>query len=145
MKFHRVTSLSLKHLFGALMFHLLILNSPAMAAHVYECNVEGKRVFSDQPCGTDARQREIGTSNRMEAQDTSILQRHEPAPKRPSTAAADDDTERRREACNRLREQKEEIRTRMRLGYTAAQGIRLEERLRKNDRKYREQRCERYQ
>lgn len=117
--------------------------SPARAAAVYECTADGRHIFSDQPCGSDARQREISEPNGMKAPES---HRPRPATRKPVQRRQQNDADdrRKRAACNRNREQMESIRARMRLGYTAAQGIRYEERLRKLRDQYREQRCDRY-
>lgn len=113
-----------------------------LAASVYQCVINGERVFSDQPCAKDAEQREIAESNRMNAQDTRIMDKHESPAKRRNDAA--DDIDKKKMACNKLREQQSAIKSQMRTGYTAKQGEQLRTRLDKLNEKYGAQKCERY-
>ena len=113
-----------------------------LTVSVYHCVINGQRVFSDQPCAKDAEQREIAESNRMNAQDTRIMDKHEPAPKRRNDSG--DGLDKKKAACNKLREQQLEIRSHMRTGYTAKQGEQLRVRLDKLIAKYGIQKCERY-
>jgi hypothetical protein len=46
-------------------------------ARIFECERDGQRVLSDQPCGSDAQVRMIDAPNRMRAQDTSQLYERE--------------------------------------------------------------------
>jgi hypothetical protein len=109
---------------------------------VYECKVEGRRIFSDQPCAGDARQREIGESNRMDAQPVSSIKADSPTRKRRVDDSSDKDDL--IASCNRIREQRADIVNQERAGYTVKQGEKLRERRNKLDEKYRVQRCERY-
>lgn len=115
--------------------------SHAAAVSVYECMVDGRRTFSDQPCAPDAQSRDIADSNRMVAQDTSILSRHEPATKPHQTA---DDADKKKAACNKVREQQAQLQSQQRAGYTAKQGERLRVRQDKLAERYAELKCERY-
>jgi hypothetical protein len=47
--------------------------SPAVAssAKIFECHMDGRRVFADSPCGSDAVVREVGEVNRMNPTPTS--------------------------------------------------------------------------
>ena len=112
--------------------------APAAPAHhagviasVYECRTGGRRVFSDERCGSDARVRAIQAPSRMDAQDTRILAEPvlEPvrfnAPETGSGSAADNRAE-----CMSLESQRDAINARMREGYGAGEGEILRERLR---------------
>jgi hypothetical protein len=112
-------------------------------ATVYECSVDGHRMFSDQRCGRGARARDIHAPNRMDPTDTSILDE-------PVSAAAQfaqppayqvrvphDDTA----ECAAIEQEKASINAHMREGYSAAEGERLRERLRRLDDRYYELRC----
>lgn len=128
---------------SCLVFALATELQPVRAAAptlVYECSLGEQRVFSDRPCDATAKQRQIDEPNRMNAQDTRILRRRDAAPARreqSNTAAI----ERRRAVCKKNREQTVQLQALMRRGYTAAQGMRYDERLRKLRDQYREQRC----
>jgi hypothetical protein len=123
---------------------LMLCQPPTSSAttQVYECKVEGRRIFSDQPCAADAKQRDIGESNRMDAQPVSITTPDAPVKKKRVVDSSD--KKQRVARCNRIREQLENIRSQERAGYTAKQGERLRERRVKLDEQYRSQRCERY-
>jgi hypothetical protein len=45
--------------------------APDSIARIYECEHDGQRVLSDQPCGSGATVRLVREPNRMQAQDTS--------------------------------------------------------------------------
>lgn len=113
-----------------------------VATSVYQCVINGQRIFSDQPCAKDAERHEIAESNRMNAQDTHIMDKHEAVPKHRNDSG--DDIASKKVSCNKLREQQTDIQAQMRAGYTAKQGIRLRERLDKLNEKYRTQKCEWY-
>jgi hypothetical protein len=82
-------------------------------AIVYQCQRDGVRVFSDRPCGDDARPR----------RGTALSRRN---------AATD---------CHALQQQIDAIDTRMRLGYRGKEGEKLHARRRAASELYREQRC----
>lgn len=116
-------------------------SSRAATLSVYECVINGRRTVSDQPCGPNAQPREIADSNRMAAQDTSILSRHETGTKARQTA---DDTDNKKAACNKLREQQKQVESQQRIGYTAKQGESLRARRDKLIERYASLKCERY-
>lgn len=132
-----------RRLGGALLVGALLVAFASRAEPVvYACDKDGQRVYSDQPCGANAARQEIPTSNRMAAQDTRILQKKSaPAARR---VAADDTAAKQRQLCNRNREQTQRLHARMRSGYSAAQGVRYDQRLRELADQYRSERCERY-
>lgn len=90
-------------------------------ARVFECESNGQRILSDQPCGADATIRDIASPNRMDAQDTRVL--YEPPPRsvqvqkyraaRQSPVHAADNKGR----CAAIDEQRKQINEQMRRGY----------------------------
>ncbi|MGE0114128.1 MAG: hypothetical protein AB7T07_04505 [Steroidobacteraceae bacterium] len=116
-----------------------IVSNVAHSTSVYECIVNGQRMFSDQRCAADARQREIDTPNRMVAQDTT----DKPATTHPPRRSNYIDLSKQRLACNRIRDQIDTVHSHMRSGYNGTQGERLNERLRKLNDRYAQQRCDR--
>ena len=112
------------------------------SARVYECWQQGQRVFSDQPCSADAATRDITIQNQMKANEARIDyhadSKHSP---RKVTDDATDSRAERREHCAKLDSKKQQLNSRMRAGYKAAQGERLREQLRQVDTKLYELRC----
>jgi hypothetical protein len=117
-------------------------SSKANGAAVYECKVNGQRIFSDQRCSEDATQREISTPNGMTAPKVTTSKSSAPVARRQSSDSSSD-TDKRRETCRKIRQQIDDVHSHMRTGYTAAQGERLNQRLRKLNERYAQQRCER--
>lgn len=106
-------------------------SSPSTIGRVFECEQDGQRVLSDQPCGADATVREISAPNRMQAQDTSVL--YEPLPRSiqvQKRRAARQRTGSNAVTCARIDEDKDRINARMRQPYTSWEGERLRARLR---------------
>ncbi len=88
---------------------------------VYECLKDGLRVFSDSPCGDDARTRTISKVNSMDAPQPI----YRPSPAQSPTASAralqeTSDTQDR--DCSPFEETLRRIDERMRHGYTSAEG-----------------------
>lgn len=105
--------------------------SPDAIARVFECERNGQRILSDQPCGTDASVREIAAPNRMRAQDTSSL--YDPPPRsiqvqklRASQHQAGSNVS----LCASIDREKDWINARMRQPYTSWEGESYRERLR---------------
>ena len=92
---------------------------------VFECHVNGQRIYSDQRCGSTTQEHPIRAPNRMQGQDTGILlspdevlarSRAERAyAQEPILVSAQAD-------CSRIEDQKNSIDARMRRGYTASEG-----------------------
>jgi hypothetical protein len=118
---------------------------PTHAAEVYECRVNGQRIFSDQPCAADAAKREVTAANTMSAHEASIGYRSSAAQKTerklPRKSDVDDVGEKRLARCTKLSNDKQTINSKLRAGYSNAQGERLHDRLRKVDNDYYELRC----
>jgi hypothetical protein len=99
------------------------------ATTIYRCEVDGVKTFSDRACGVDAKVAilDVTATNTYEAA-SAIEARGTPKPKRAkSTAQKDASSERRshEEACKRLSESLQQLRSKMRSGYTAKEGERL--------------------
>ena len=110
---------------------------------VFECNINGQRVFSDHACGDDAVQRDVAVANRMDAVKVTGNKSSEANSSRPSRrpAAGNDEHDKRRQQCARIQKSREALMDKMRAGYTARQDERLHTRLRKLNDDYFELRC----
>jgi hypothetical protein len=117
--------------------------SSATAPQVYECRINGQRVFSDQRCAADATQREMPQSNTMSAREAAIGYRSttKTPTKRKSAPDEVDAQAKRRARCEALRNDKSTLTSRLRAGYNVKQGERLRDRLRKVDGEYYDLRC----
>lgn len=117
--------------------------SPSSIAQVYECRVNGQRVFSDQPCAADAAQRDITVQNSVNARDAVIDYRPTSSTqaKRKSTSVVAEAKEKRQMRCEALQDEKSSLTSRLRAGYNVKQGERLRDRLRKVDSQYYDLRC----
>lgn len=117
---------------------------------IYRCEVAGVATFSDRPCGTGANPYDLELSR------ISILEAV-PASSRPGKATPDRPSAPRRavipkrsdvaakaaqaEACRRLQQSLRKIASRMRAGYTAKAGERLQTQRRELEAKRRARRC----
>jgi hypothetical protein len=116
----------------------------ARTATVFECRVNGQRIYSDQRCGSMSEEHPIQAPNRMDAQDTGILSSPEEILARsrserwhaqePVVDAGSDD-------CTRIEDEKNSIDARMRKGYMASEGEFLRDRLRVLSARYYDLRC----
>jgi hypothetical protein len=98
-------------------------------ARVYECDRDGQRILSDQPCGSHAQVRIVTAPNRMDAQDTSGLYEQDSPPRRRTTSSRPTATNAALVSrCAAIEREIDVINARMRQGYTKAEGAR--ERLR---------------
>lgn len=116
---------------------------------VYQCQREGVRVFSDRPCGADARPQRVEVA----AVPASAAPAPVAAPKaRPTaakrSAAASRSTQRapprpshKTTQCHDLQDDIDAIDTRMRLGYRGKEGQKLDARRRAATERYRQLRC----
>lgn len=98
---------------------LSIPEREAAIARVYECELNGQLVLSDQRCGDDAQVRVITEPNRMKAQDTRRLYERQPAsPAAQSRSSRPAMTDRGLAArCAWIEDQIDRINARMRQGY----------------------------
>jgi len=112
-------------------------------AQVYECRVNGRHIFSDQPCAVDAAKREINATNTMSAREAEIGYKASPLEhgKRKSVADDTDPRDKQRQRCIKLSNDKQNVTSRLRSGYSNNQGERLRERLRKIEAEYFELKC----
>jgi len=114
------------------------------ATHVYECKVDGQRVFSDHECGDDATERDVVVTNRMDATKPSPEGSKSSKPQRTQhkrSSADVDDKDKRRQQCARIQSSRDALNDKMRAGYTGKQDERLHQRLRKLDDDYFRLRC----
>jgi len=114
------------------------------AVQVFECNINGQRVFSDHACGDDAVQRDIEVANRMDAvkvSSHSASKEKTPRSSRKHSEAGNDDHDKRRQQCARIQKSRDSLHDKMRAGYTAKQDERLHDRLRKLNDDYFQLRC----
>jgi len=121
------------------------------ATRVYQCTKNGERVFSDQPCGPDAQARDVAVVNRMDAVAVKVTSNSRIDPRLNSHVVRHRSTQPKSEAldaveqrCKKIGRDKAAIDSRMRSGYSAAQGERLRERLRKLGDEHFELRCSRF-
>lgn len=97
-------------------------------ATVFECEIQGQRVLSDQPCGEDAVIRRVSAPNRMQAQDTSNL--YSPVRQSRSSGAAGEVMRPNATVCASIEQQIKSIDARMRRKYTNPEGEYFRGRLR---------------
>lgn len=107
-------------------------SSPSTIGRVFECEQDGQRVLSDQPCGADATILDIPAPNRMQAQDTSVL--YEPLPRsiqvqKRRAAGQVPNVRPNQERCDAIDKAKKQINAQMRRGYRSGEHYR--ERLRR--------------
>lgn len=111
---------------------------------VFECVRGGQHVFSDQPCGADARPREIDVAGMNTYEEigqvpetrVSIPEKTPPRPIRPSRSSPSQEAQ-----CESLQRAKDEIDARMRRGYTSREGERLRARRHEVEDRYRDLHC----
>jgi len=120
-----------------------------VARQVYRCEVAGVATFSDRPCDAEMRPYDLDLS-RISILDTPAPSKsgkaapsrstvpRRAAPSRQSEAAA---TAAQAEACRRLQQSLRKIASRMRAGYTAKAGERLQAQRRELQEKRRARRC----
>jgi hypothetical protein len=109
---------------------------------VFECRVNGQRIYSDQRCGSMSEEHPLRAPNRMDAQDTRILSSPEEVLARSERGYAQEpivDTG--SDECARIEDEKNSIDARMRKGYMAPEGESLRDRLRVLSTRYYDLRC----
>ena len=96
---------------------------------IFECEIGGARVLSDQPCGTNARVREVRAPNLMDAH---RAPQNEPPRYQASPSFRNSASERAEDSgvCGALEAQIDQINARMRQRYTSREGEWLRDRLR---------------
>jgi hypothetical protein len=115
---------------------------PNAIARVFECEREGQRVLSDQPCGADAEVREIAAPNRMDRQDTRALYQAPPRSVQVQRMRASQQIPAKNSArCKKIEDDIEAINDRMRREYRSWEGERLRESLRYLSKERHEARC----
>ena len=134
---------------SALLVVLLGMNVPHAngQSQVFRCTMDGVTTFSDRPCGADAEAYEsddalISTFEAPPVAATSrgAQQRRAPERKRKDESIAMAQAKH-AERCARIERSLRDIRAKMRAGYNAKQGERLNERHRKLTAQRRDQRC----
>jgi hypothetical protein len=117
---------------------------------VYQCHGDGVRVFSDRPCGTDARPQRVESISAAAAAAAAVptpaTPRTSAAPKRhttPHSAPKPNATTSHGKAakCHGLQNDIDAIDTRMRLGYRGKEGTQLQARRDTAAERYRALRC----
>lgn len=148
MRSHR--RIPLEALVAAGLALVLGCSDPSLAAPalVYQCERDGVRVYSDRPCGTDARPRHVpfdhaATDAVGTPPDPKTRQTARTPPARAATARPPATTPSRKKAtqCHQLQDDIDAIDTRMRLGYRGTEGVTLQARRDAATKRYRELRC----
>jgi hypothetical protein len=125
-------------------------SDPSLAAPalVYQCQHEGVRIFSDRPCGADARRQRVqfdaATTDAVVApRATTAKQRARAPPSRAAGTRPSAMTPARSKAaqCHELQDDIDAIDTRMRLGYRGKEGEKLYARRQVATERYRALRC----
>jgi hypothetical protein len=134
---------------GALLLVLACMDVPYATgqSQVFRCTMDGVTTFSDRPCGTDAEAYEPDDAlmSTFEAPPAPVAPKS--PPKRPAREPRRNDASiaiaqaKHAETCARIERSLRDIRSKMRAGYDAKQGERLNERHRKLSAQKREQRC----
>jgi hypothetical protein len=117
----------------------LLATSAFAETSIYRCTVNGIATFSDSPCGQDAtpvtlNSERISTFAPVPAAKVQM-------PKKPRRAVADAPAIDRKDRCVSIRAALRDIDAKFRSGYTAKQGLRLEERKRNLRKQARELKC----
>lgn len=116
----------------------------AAEAIVYQCQHDGVRMFSDRPCGDDARPRQVDITRGTIAAPSARIAPPTVRPKQAVGERPHRTAPSRRDAnsdCHALQQQIDAIDTRMRLGYRGKEGEKLHARRRAATELYRERRC----
>jgi hypothetical protein len=120
----------------------------AGAPPMYQCELNGQRVFSDRPCSPSAQviARAPNRANVYEHQSyvsgspTSVRGKSYRT-RTPERSVSADDEDRNRTACLRINQSIERNRSKQRAGYRAKEGVRLDERLQQLEEERRVRRC----
>jgi len=118
------------------------------AARIYRCDIKGQINFTDRPCehapGAEVQlspvnsyQSEAGPG--LQSRKTVASARSKPREKRPESIA--EEQQKKKQRCQRLADQLDGIRFKMRSGYTAEQGEKMRDRQRQLERQRRSERC----
>jgi hypothetical protein len=118
---------------------------------IYQCELQGQRVFSDRPCDASARVVAIDSwplsvyehpkSQLARGVETNKTTQRGSKKAAPSAAPTEDEPDRKRAACARLATSIDWIHSKQRAGYRAKEGVRLDERLRKLEEERRTKGC----
>lgn len=116
-------------------------------SQVFRCTMDGVTTFSDRPCGTDAEAYESDGARISTFQAPPVTATSKSSPKRRAIESKRKNASiaiaqaKHAERCARIERSLRDIRSKMRAGYGAKQGERLNERHRKLTAQRREQRC----
>jgi hypothetical protein len=125
-------------------------SGPSLAAPalVYQCERDGVRVFSDRPCGTDARPQPVQVDQSAThavatppASKAKQAARASPAHAAPAPTAATTGARSKAAQCHGIQDDIDALDTRMRLGYRGKQGVKLQARRDAATERYRALRC----
>jgi hypothetical protein len=125
---------------------LVLFSAVAAAETIYRCEGAGGLVYSDRPCGTEAKVH-IGEGAAVSVYDAPPISNHASPPRsKPSTAsklarkhaAA---VARHQAACAKLDQSLREVRTKLRTGYGVKEGERLKSRQRQLAERRRVEKC----
>lgn len=115
-------------------------SSPA----IYRCEVEGVITFSDRPCDASARPYAPDSSRISTYEAPAVQQSRRAQPRKSRRAASGSDGDslaKRAAACDKLQSALQDIRIRMRAGYSAKEGERLRQRQQKLRARWRADKC----
>jgi len=128
---------------GVILLSLVMFSTTAHAdtTHVYECTINGERVFSDHVCGDGAVERNVTVTSRMDSVKLSASPKPDRHSKRVRTSRRSNDGDERRLRCAKIQKSRDALTDRMRAGFSARQDEKLHDRLRKLDNEYYELRC----
>jgi hypothetical protein len=113
---------------------------------VYQCVIDGQKVFSDRACGEGSQSRDIPAPNRMEAYEpgrpkSAETKSSSEKPAKNTASAAAKRVAEKNKRCAKLRADQQLLTSRLRAGYSLREGERLNERLSKLNAEYYALRC----
>lgn len=116
----------------ALLAATMAMNAAADSRAIYRCEVNGVPSFSDRPCAPSADRIELDPADMNTYEAPPVANRSTPAPsKRNVPKQAGDpagDLRKKKAACERIAQGLKDVRAKMRSGYKASEGQRLEDR-----------------
>jgi hypothetical protein len=129
----------------ALGLAVLFFFAQGRADTIYRCERGGTRTFSDRPCGVDAEkyQPDLSRVSEYKPVPASFTARTQTRPVKQSRSGASiaETQAKHADECRRIHEALAAVRSKMRAGYNAKEGERLNERERKLNTSRRDKRC----
>ncbi|MET0988904.1 MAG: hypothetical protein ABW034_26250 [Steroidobacteraceae bacterium] len=121
---------------------LLCAGSSGLQAQtpIYQCTVNGIATFTDQPCGENAKPVELDSSRVSTFTPVPTGKADPPKPQRRKSRATGPE-DKKKDRCVSIRSALRKIDDQLRSGYSAKQGVRLDDRKRDLRRQARELRC----